>query len=394
MKISWRMILGLSLGLTAWTGCGDSDADNPLDKHTSNLVQTWNSPDGETRVLAGDSPASIVDDTLTDEERAKVLRDAYPALLRGCYATSLRIESTTETYHFLRATQKDNDACETFVSIEPQHETDLHAVYRCDLENVDLSLEASANDGVPRWPSDVSFESTVLSSCEEVPNALHQLDADAPCATHANSWFVCSLVHVCTPYTQGNDASSMLGVCTDANSEDALEYALNAPKHHMVQTRGAGDWPYDVFDRLAYTADRETWTEFWRTIAAHNPAFYLTWNDEDTSVTLFKGWAESPPSALTALSSTLVSITEIGQEAVLWACDELPANAFEMNDEGQPNLNALRSAIESDCALASDGYPLAVDTVCSADADSPFQCTDDAECVSLGRGWLGACAIE
>jgi len=75
MKISWRMILGLSIGLTAWTGCGDSDADNPLDKHTSNLVQTWNSPDGETRVLAGDSPASIVDDALTNEERAKVLRE-------------------------------------------------------------------------------------------------------------------------------------------------------------------------------------------------------------------------------------------------------------------------------------------------------------------------------
>src|SRR5690625_6552550 len=71
MKISWRMILGLSIGLTAWTGCGDSDADNPLDKHTSNLVQTWNSPDGETRVLAGDSPASIVDDALTNEERSE-----------------------------------------------------------------------------------------------------------------------------------------------------------------------------------------------------------------------------------------------------------------------------------------------------------------------------------
>lgn len=387
----WRLrkqsvgMMAMALAIVA-VACNDSSPPDELTAQKNWLVKTWNSPEGEALVLKGVSPWDALDDSLSDAERDEVVSNATEELLQGCYATRLSLRlpvvGGTTTYHFQRGTKSDNPTCETLVSVEEQHESSLVGVYRCDLR--ELKLDRSAQD-----------TSALLSYCEGVADPLQRLPMESSCAVGLNSWFVCEVGTTCEAYPLDDGKVSSLGVCTSATGDEALAYAVFGPRAFMIWTQGAGDWAYALYASLdGPTGDAAAWTSFWKAVLVGTPPLYVTWSDEEgNSVTIFKGWSESPPSPYTALTDTLVALAPNDGEPEVMRCADLPSTGASWDADGQlQDIPAYIAQVKESCASAQDVYPLASDVVCPADDASPFHCQNATDvCESSIGSWLGVC---
>lgn len=384
-KTGW-IVFGLAMAY----GCND-----PADELTAQknwLVKTWNSPEGEALVLQGVSPWDALDDSLSEAERGEIVEHATEELLRGCYATRLKLDSFTNsgsTYHFLRGRAADNAACETWVAEKHLHGNGLANPLRCDLQKVEFPT--LGDNGMVTYSVE---QEALFKNCQPVEDPLDRLPEDALCDTELLSGFVCEIGLVCDRYVLDDGEESALGACAPGTPDETLKYAVYGQKSLRFKLADA-NWPYILYEDLGRPeGDAASWTKFWTYILSSQTTMYVTWTDADENlVSVFKGHDGGPPGRFELVLDYLVAVSTNGEDHV-YQCETLPVDDIHFDGNGQlEDIPAFMEAVEAHCTEPGENYPLAPETICPAVPDSPFECEDpDMVCAPMPEQWLSSCA--
>lgn len=397
-----QTVFSLSILLTGLhlAACDDSNDPQGQIDDAAQLVAVWNSDVGEASTLAGKPLAeSSIVSALPEAARAEIIREAYPRLLQGCYASSLRITDGpgTSDYMFLRSKHADNEGCSTFVAERQQHQEALSLSLECDFQSfkAPMQFRSNASSSIPQWDpaATLTLSAWLEQHCAPVKDqTAHRLDVGAPCTTTTQSAFVCEVGTTCTPYTLANDEKSAIGLCTEASPDDALLYAIAGPQGFRV-TGASVQWPYELQQKLygdtSFTSN--DWDDYWHTVLNHAPSLYVRWEaPEEASLTLFRG--RSPEnSMIEAEEATLVHIQGTDEQFLSCKTLQLPSESFDSN--GKPvDLEALSAHLSTQCERFEFGAGLKDNQACPAIEDSPFHCASpEQRCEAFHASWLGAC---
>lgn len=387
----------LSIALLV-SGCGETDSDS-----ASKLAQTWNSPKGETKVLADESPFDFLHELgLDDAEQQAAYRAAFPSLLSGCFATSLMARNAdgTASYAFKRTLAAENASCSTYAGKLLQHDDVLIQSLVCDFQDIgnELPLRDTGNSFI-QWTREtpVSLEDWMAQHCEPVgESGGHRVPNGAPCSMSQHVPLVCELGLFCKPYALKDAELSSHGRCSAGDTSEALHYAISGPYSHILTANTSVNWPLELHTTLfGPHSESSEWAGYWNTILERAFSLYLQWGDAgDTQITFFRGQVSEHSPFEKPFDGTAVHIRQTGTDAH-YLCPLPTFESASFDENGDPeDIEALADSLAASCEATNASSSMLESTICPNVPDSPFICADGLTCQGFSRGWLGVCTRE
>lgn len=364
------------------------------------LVEAWSSADGESRVVRGDTPQSMLRELdVAPGDDGDILTAAYPQLLAGCYATHLPIATAdgVATFHMVRAKNQDNAACVTWVGKSVQHSDLLYESRRCDFQALKpASMPLGFYDEGVRWPGgEQRVDAWLDTYCEPPVAEPHRVPQSAPCGTSNALPLACDVGLACTSYAETGNSDTLLGVCSACANEacdEALDYALDGPFSYMLSAYGDVDWPETLYaDLYGAAAESRPMLDYWNAVLRRAPALYVQWGDPETvQMTVFRGYASAHDLLASVLPDTVMHLVRDG-EASTYRCASLVLQDVDIDVDHTPSdVAALADAWASSCTK-DDAVSFGEHTVCPAIDAQPIVCDAGLACTADNASWLGRC---